>query len=287
MAPKNAPTGRQRRLATELRRLREQAGISIQDAAAMLGADRTMISNMEAGRTTVSADRVRQLATHYKCPDGELVEALAEIAATRRVPTWWAEYRGKLPESHLDVSEVEHHAVRIRTAQTIHLPGLLQTEDHARAIFRLAVPQLSRLDVELRVAHRMQRQDVLTGENPTPYLGIIHEAALRLGFGGWDVARAQLKRLVEASEQPHITLLVIPFSAGEFHGAGQSVLYAEGPVQQLDTVQLDTALGGHFIDAPIPLANYRSLLDLMEASALPADESRDLIRSIAEELGRP
>ncbi|MEU9759566.1 Scr1 family TA system antitoxin-like transcriptional regulator [Streptomyces sp. NPDC047987] len=75
-----------------------------------------------------------------------------------------------------------------------------------------------------------------------------------------------------------------PFRAGAFHGAGQSILYTEGPVGQLDTVQLDTSFGGHFIDAPTPLGNYRSLLDLMEGSALPPDESRDLIRSIAREL---
>ncbi|MEV7593900.1 helix-turn-helix transcriptional regulator [Streptomyces sp. NPDC089922] len=285
MAARNAPTGRQRRLATELRRLREQAGVSIQDAAAMLGADRTMVSNIEAGRTTVSEDRVRQLACHYKCPDSNLIDALAAIASSRRAPNWWAEYRGKLPEGHLDISELEHHAVRIRTAQTVHLPGLLQTEDHARALFELTVPKLSRLDVELRVAHRMRRQTVLTGENPTPYLGIIHEAALRLAFGGQDVARAQLERLADVADEPHITLLVIPFSAGGFHGAGQSILYAEGPVPQLDTIQLDTALGATFVDTPTPLGNYRSLLDLMEESALSADDSREMIQSIAHKIG--
>ncbi|GAA4780880.1 helix-turn-helix transcriptional regulator [Streptomyces sanyensis] len=284
MVSRAAPTGRQRRLATELRRMREGAGVSIREAAAMLGADRTMISNIEAGRTSVSEDRVRQLACHYRCPDEDLIDALSAMAASRRRHHWWSDYRGRLPDGHLDVSEVEHHAVRIRTAQTVHLPGLLQTEDHARAIFGLAVPRLSRLDVELRVAHRMQRQSVLQGDTPTPYTGIIHEAALRLEFGGRSVARRQLERLADACAQPHIRLLVIPFSAGEFHGAGQSVLYAEGPVRALDTVQLDTALGANFVDAPTPLANYRSLLDLMERSALPADDSQDFIRSMAKGL---
>lgn len=179
---------------------------------------------------------------------------------------------------------MEHFATRIRTAQTVHLPGLFQTEDHARAIFEYTVPKLRRLDVELRVEHRLRRQDILSGHNPTPYVGIIHEAALRLEFGGREVARAQLAYLAEAADRDHVTLLVIPFSAGAFHGAGQSVLYAEGPVPQLDTVQLDTAMGAHFVDAPTPLANYRSLLDLMEQSALSPDESQNLIRSIAREL---
>ncbi|MER5552183.1 helix-turn-helix transcriptional regulator [Streptomyces sp. NPDC002793] len=284
MAQRSAPTGRQRRLATEVRRMREQAGVSIQGAATLLGSDRTMISNIEAGRTGLSADRVRQIACHYGCGDSALIDALAEMAGGRRAKHWWDEYRGKLPDGHLDISEMEHFATRIRTAQTVHLPGLFQIEDHARAIFEFAVPRLPRLEVELRVAHRMGRQAVVTGERPTPYLGIIHEAALRLAFGGREVTRRQLDYLAEVSELAHVTLLVIPFHAGAFHGAGQSILYTEGPVTQLDTVQLDTSFGGHFIDAPTPLTNYRSLLHLMESSALTPDESRDLIRSIAREL---
>ncbi|MFD7970045.1 helix-turn-helix domain-containing protein [Streptomyces clavifer] len=284
MAQRSTPTGRQRRLATEVRRMREQAGVSIQGAATLLGSDRTMISNIEAGRTGLSADRVRQIACHYGCGDSELIDALAEMAGGRRAKHWWDEYRGKLPDGHLDISEMEHFATRIRTAQTVHLPGLFQIEDHARAIFEFTVPRLPRLEVELRVAHRMSRQAVVTGESPTPYLGIIHEAALRLAFGGREVTRRQLDYLAEVSELTHVTLLVIPFHAGAFHGAGQSILYTEGPVTQLDTVQLDTSFGGHFIDAPTPLGNYRSLLGLMEGSALPPDESRDLIRSIAREL---
>ncbi|WP_262701709.1 MULTISPECIES: DUF5753 domain-containing protein [Streptomyces] len=102
-------------------------------------------------------------------------------------------------------------------------------------------------------------------------------------FGGRKVAKAQLEYLADAADRDNITLLMIPFSAGSFHGAGQSILYAEGPVPQLDTVQLDSAYGPHFVDSPTPLANYRALLDLMEGSALPPEESQKLIRSIARD----
>ncbi|MDQ0774334.1 transcriptional regulator with XRE-family HTH domain [Streptomyces aurantiacus] len=283
MAPRHAPTARHRRLATEVRRLREQAGISVQQAASLLNADRTLVSNIEAARTGLSEERVRQLASIYRCPEPALIDALASLIGPRRPTHWWDEYRGKIPEGHLEVSEVEHFATRIRTAQTVHLPGLLQTEDYARAIFELTIPKLSRLEVELRIAHRLGRQKILTRSSPTPYVGIIHEVALRLNFGGRGAARTQLEHLAEASERDNITLLVIPFSAGGFHGAGQSVLYAEGAVPQLDTVQLDTELGSHFVDAPTPLTNYRSLLELMEQAALPAGDSQTLIRSIARE----
>jgi transcriptional regulator with XRE-family HTH domain len=284
MASRTHLTGRQLRLATEIRRMREHAGVSIQQAAALLGVDRTMVSNLEGCRMSITEERVHQLAAHYNCPDAALVDALAAIARSRKSPDqWWNEYRGKLPDGFLDVSELEHYAVRIRTAQTNHAPGLFQTEEYARAVFDLVVPPLRRLDVELRVAHRLARRAVFDRESPTPYTGIIHEAALRIQFGGPKVSRAQLDFLAEAGRQEHVRLLVIPFSAGGFPGAGQAVLYAEGAVPDLDTVQLDTPYGAAFVDSPTPLTNYRALLDLWEGMALPPGKSRDLMRAIARD----
>ncbi|WP_347877154.1 DUF5753 domain-containing protein [Streptomyces sp. 8K308] len=213
-----------------------------------------------------------------------MTDALAEMARTRTAKHWWDEYRGKLPDGFLDVCEVEYYATRIRTAQTVHLPGLFQTEEHARALFDLVVPALPRLEVELRVAHRLGRQAISDGDGSILYVGIIHEAALRMQFGGRDVARRQLNHLAEAADRDNVTIVVIPFSAGSFHGAGQSILYAQGVVPQLDTVQLDTAYGPLFADAATPLANYRSLLDLMEESALSASRSQGVITSIAREI---
>ncbi|MFJ8747971.1 Scr1 family TA system antitoxin-like transcriptional regulator [Streptomyces sp. NPDC102441] len=97
---------------------------------------------------------------------------------------WWEEYRGKIPPGFLDVSALENYAIRLRTIQTAHLPGLFHTEDHARAIFELFVPALPRLEVELRVAHRMARQSVIMRGQGTPYSGVIHEAAIRMQLGG-------------------------------------------------------------------------------------------------------
>lgn len=284
MASKNPPTGRQRRLATEVRRLREQAGLSVAEAAERLGADRTMVSNIEAARTGLSEDRVRQIASFYRCSDHALIDALAGMTGARRGRLWWEEYRGKVPCGFLDICELEHYAVALRTSQTTHLPGLFQTEDHARAIFSLAVPKPRPLELELRLAQRMARQTLLDRPNPPQYTGIIHEAALRIQFGGAKTTRAQLEYLAEASERERVTLLVIPFSAGGIFGDGQSILYAKGPVPQLDTVQLDSALGAVFVDAPTPLTNYAALLDNMERMALPAVASRDLILAIAREL---
>ncbi|MEU6376685.1 helix-turn-helix transcriptional regulator [Streptomyces sp. NPDC046909] len=277
------PTGRQLRFGTELRKLRESAGLSATQAGQLVGAQQSQISNMEAGRVGVSAERVRALACHYKCADRALTEALATMTSQRH-RGWWEEYRDLLPAALLDLAEVEHHAAHLRVSVTVHIPGLLQTIDHARELFRQVIPELSPPDIEHRVSYRIKRQAVLFRDPPTPYEVVVHEAALRMQFGGPAMARAQLHHMLDMSERDHVTLRVLPFTAGSFPGSGQSIFYSNGPVPQLDTVHLDQSHGPVFLDAEAQLHMYRRLLDRMEARALPPAKSRDVIHQIAREL---
>ncbi|KAK1182007.1 helix-turn-helix transcriptional regulator [Streptomyces sp. NBS 14/10] len=283
MPMRSLPTARQLRLGTELRRLRERAGMSSTEAGRLLGTNQTTISNIEASRLGVSADRLRALARNYSCADEALITALIGMAVQRR-RGWWEEYREILPTGLLDLAELEHHALALRTAYIAHLPGLLQTAEHAREIFRQVVPTLPPPEVEHRVSHRVKRQAILYGGKPTAYTAIVHEAALRMRFGGPDTARAQLQHILDMSEHEHIKVAVIPFEAGSFPGSGQSMLYAVGPVPQLDTVQLDTEYGSELLDAPAQLERYRVVLDRMETVALPESRSRDLVQSIIRSL---
>ncbi|GAA0466249.1 helix-turn-helix transcriptional regulator [Streptomyces stramineus] len=283
MPVRTSPTARQLRLGAELRKLRERAGMSSTEAGRLLGTNQAQISNIEASRFGVSADRLRALARNYSCADQELVDALIGMAEDRK-KGWWEEYREILPAGLLDLAELEHHAVALRTAFISHLPGLLQTAEHAREIFRQVVPQLPPPEVEHRVSHRIKRQEVLYRSDPTPYTAIVHEAALRMRFGGPGTAREQLRHIVEMSNREHITVLVIPFDAGTFPGSGQSISYAVGPVPQLDTVQLDTEHGSELLDAQAQLERYRIVLDRMEAVALGEADSRELIKSIIPTL---
>ncbi|GAA2336693.1 helix-turn-helix transcriptional regulator [Streptomyces kunmingensis] len=283
MAPRITPTVRQRRFGTELRRMRDAAGLTAPVAAERLGSDRTMISNIESGRFGISEERLRRLASIYECDDAELIDALAAMTGGR-TRGWWDEYRGKVPQDFLDLAELEHHAVGLRTLQTAYLPGMFQTEEHARALFDLFIPALPRLEVELRIAQRQARHRVLTKTPPVRYQGLVHEAALRIHVGGRDVARAQLARLLEESERENVTLLVIPFSAGEFPMAGDSVLYAAAESPLVDTVQVDSPIGAVFFDSPTQLANFRRRLDAIEQVALNPQQSRDVILGIAKDL---
>ncbi|MBB1244628.1 helix-turn-helix transcriptional regulator [Streptomyces durbertensis] len=281
MPPRKAPTARQRRLGSELRKIREHAGLTLVDAAALLSTDRTSISNTESGRFGVSGERVRTWAGLYGCPDESYVDALVRMAEERG-KGWWDDYRDQLSAGALDLAELEHHARALRAVQIMHIPGLLQTEEYAHAVFQEAVPPLNGATLRRRLSHRLRRRDVLDRPDPPQCTFLIHEAALRMTFGSRKVAQAQLGYLLKQSERDNVTVRVIPFDVGGFPNAGSSTLYAHGEVPQLDTVQTDTPHGPAFLDAETRLANYRAVLDRTQEKSLSPRKSRDFIQQIAQ-----
>lgn len=122
MPPRTVLTQRQKRLGSELRRMRTAAGMSAEYAAGLLGVDRSRISNMESGQRGINAERLRKLACNCDCTDEAYVEALVEMAEPSQAG-WWERYRGSLPQGLLDISETEAYAVRLRGANTVHVPG--------------------------------------------------------------------------------------------------------------------------------------------------------------------
>ncbi|WEV27047.1 helix-turn-helix transcriptional regulator [Streptomyces sp. 71268] len=283
MPPRTVTTARQRRLGVELRKMREAAGLNAREAAAILGLDHTKVSHMETARTGVGSDRLRVLANSYGCTDEPYLQALIAMA-TERDRGWWEEYRGTLPAGFLDLSELEAKAKNLRTYQIAHLPGLAQTEDYARAVFRFTFPRLDEDHIEARIEHRMRRAHILDRRDGPHFSAVIHEAALRMRFGGAATTRAQLEHLLTLSERPNCTIRVLTFDVDGFAGSGQAVLLATGDVPQLDTVHLDFAHGAAFLDAAAQLSAYRDLLAEMESRSLEVAESRDLIREIAHKL---
>ncbi|MFD6417173.1 helix-turn-helix transcriptional regulator [Streptomyces sp. NPDC060194] len=283
MPPRSNPTLRQRRLGVELQKLRVAAGLTADRAAKEMGIQRVVVTGVEAGRAGVSAERVRLFAKTYGCADDDLTDALAEMTVARG-QAWWDRFRGQLPQRFADIAELEWHAPRIRFCLTVHLPGLLQTPDHATAVFAAAYPPLSGADADARLRHRLERQQILD-RPPAPQLDVIlHEAALRMEFGGPAVVRRQLRHLLGASERRAVSLRIIPFKAGGFPGAGQSVTYVEGAVPALDTVALDATHGPEFVDDADQLQKYRGQLDAAAAVALTTEESRTFIARLAGEL---
>ncbi|MEU9241556.1 helix-turn-helix transcriptional regulator [Streptomyces sp. NPDC048385] len=279
MAKRIEPTARQLRLAVELRRLRDTAGLSSREAAVLLGVNAPQISQIESGLAGVSEKRLRTLAANYSCSDDELIEALAAMTKDR-TRGWWEEYR-ELPAPFLNLAELEHHATFLREAQFLYIPGLLQTEDYARAVYAYRVPELPQTALELRVQHRLRRKVVL---DRTPFDAIIHEAALRIMVGDRAASRAQLNEVLEVSEADNVTVRVIPFAAEGFAGAASAMLYAGGAVPKLDTVVRDGPNGAAYVDSDGQLAALRTLLRKLEAASLNPGKSRDFINRVAKEL---
>ncbi|UPZ30812.1 helix-turn-helix transcriptional regulator [Streptomyces sp. LRE541] len=277
------PTARQLRLATELRRLREAAGLNSREAAALLGVSPAQITHIESGLAGVSEKRLRRLASHYACTDTEFIDALVAMA-TDRTHGWWEEYRGLLPTSFLDLSELDHHARCRRDVAVLFVPGPLQTEAYARAIFSNRVPELTDEERELRVHHRINRRVIIEGPDAIPYELVIHEAALRIIVDDRAAARAQLSRLLDLSEADHITVRVLPFTLEGFARAGSTMTYVGGPVPKLDTVVRDVPHGSVFIDSEAMLGVFRTRFRKIEEVALAPDRSRDFIHELAKEL---
>ncbi|MEV8323827.1 helix-turn-helix transcriptional regulator [Kitasatospora sp. NPDC056731] len=267
----------------ELRKMRDGAGRTTAQAAAIFGLDRTKITQVEKGNYPITAERVRALAADFEESDADYVDALAAMAEDR-AKGWWEAYRGFVPVGFLDISELEHHSRDLLSYQICHLPGAMQTEDYCRAIFREAHPPLTPRLLETRVEYRVQRSQRLMAEGTPSHTAIIHEAALRMRFGGSDVARAQLDQLLEFSHLPHVTIRVVSFVADGFKGAGQTVTYANGVVPRLDTVLLDAVGGPVFLHDRNQLDNYRRIIEIMTRRSLTVEDSRDLITQIKKDM---
>ncbi|MFD0251880.1 helix-turn-helix domain-containing protein [Streptomyces sp. NPDC127113] len=283
MAPRNRPTARQVRLGTELRRLREAAGLKAREVAGLLSSTSAQMSQVEAGFAGASEERVRRLAAHYACADDALVEALVTMA-TGRSTGWWDDFRGILPPVFLDVAELEHHATFLHEVVITHVPGLLQTPDYARAVFGYMVPELPDSELTPRVEHRMRRRAVIDRNPPVPYETIVHEAALRIRVGDRAVSRAQLRRVLEESEKEHITVRVVPFDTDHFAGASAAMMHVGGPLPILDTVLRDSPSGTAFLDAQSQLERFRTLFRKVGEAALDPIRTRDFIHKLATEL---
>lgn len=281
--PRTQPTARQTRLGAELRKLREAAGMSAREASGILGIHAVTISQLESGKAGISGERVRRLAANYACHDTALIDALAAMTE-ERTRGWWEDYRGILPALFLDLAEMEHHARYLRYVEIVHVPGPLQTEDYARAVFSYTRPELPPNELKAWVAHRTQRRVVIDRYPPTESTFIVHEAALRIRVADRKVARNQLRVLLDQSEREHLTVRVIPFDRDGFGGANCSMTYAGGPVPQLDTALRDSPHGTAFVHAQAQIALLDSMYRKAEHASLDTGPSRDLINRIAQDL---
>ncbi|WP_328495479.1 helix-turn-helix domain-containing protein [Streptomyces sp. NBC_00414] len=262
---------RQRRLGYELKHLREQAGFSAGEAAERIGMGRAQLSQIETAKTTILTERLHELCRLYGCTDATYVEALVAMSeATGK--GWWTAHRKHMEPGALDLAELESEALKIRTHEPLFIPGLFQTADYARAIF--TSPRLGFDNIEECLKFRMERQRILTLDDPPSVHAVIHEAALHMRFGGADVVREQLLRLIELARLPNVTIQIYPFSAQAYAALSGNFAHFVPHETKLGTVVLEAPLGSRYLTEQSHLLEYAALFDRLTESALaPIDVS--------------
>ncbi|MEV8475180.1 helix-turn-helix transcriptional regulator [Streptomyces sp. NPDC051173] len=278
------PTVRLRRLAAELRRLRTGVELTREDVSAHTGINTATLYRIETARVRPQRRTLIALLNLYEVPEpqrGEIL-ALSQGASTQG---WLRPYHSELPEEYTAYISFEAEARAVRNYESLFIPGLLQTEDYARAVIKGVLPMASTREVEQRVQARVERQAVLAKGDPLHMWAIMDEAALRRVVGGPDVMHEQMRHLATVATDPHMTLQVIAFGAGAHAGMpGSFVLMSFPEVEDPEIIYIDSMAGDLFLEAEADVRRYGAIFDNLRAVALSPDDTSSLIASLAKEL---
>jgi transcriptional regulator with XRE-family HTH domain len=278
MARDHSPTVRRRRLAGELRRLRDQAQLTIEDVAEKLSCSSSKISRIETGHVGVTPRDTRDLLKLYGVEPDQL-EALVQLSREARKKGWWHTYNEVFTGAFVGL---EAETSSLRAYQALLIPGLLQTEDYMRAVIRAARPDATEAHVEKRVMARLARQRLLTDLDPPRYWAVIDEAVLCRPVGGHQVMHAQLNWLIARAALPHVTIQVLPFAAGAHAGMEGPFLILGFPEQSdPDVVYVDNTTTGIYLEEPAEILRYTLMFDHLRAAALAPDATLTRIAAAA------
>lgn len=283
MSVRTSPTVRRRRLGTELRRLRELAGFTCEQAGDHLNCSASKISRIETARVPARVVDVQALCQLYRAGI-EQTTILIALARESKTQGWWQRYDGVLPDWFATYVGLEAEAVEIRTYQIELIPGLLQTEGYARALFEAS--ELNAPDeVESAVAIRRSRQEVLRGDNPPQYWAVLSEAALYRMVGGPAIMRDQLLYLTEVSELRNVAIQVIRLDVGAHPGMSTPFVVLRFPDHADHQVTfIDYLTGGLYLERPEEVDQFNLAFNHLVAAAESPHRSIDLIRTKAKEI---
>jgi transcriptional regulator with XRE-family HTH domain len=283
--PDPSPTIRERRVAIELRRLREQAGLTLDQAAERLGWSRATLGRMETAVRRIKPAELQRLLDIYKV-DGRRRDDLVELARGARERGWWHRFTDTLPAAYATYIALEAEARSLRCYDALVVHGLLQTEDYAREVIRAGMMQLaSGSQVDRRVEVRLNRQALLTDRDPPLELWcVIDENALRRMIGGVSVMQAQYARLAEMADRPNVTLQIMPHDRGAHPGVEGSFAILEFPERYMPDVGYIEALNAAlYVEESAHVHAYSLVFNHLVAEALGIGESAAYLRRLAAE----
>ena len=270
-------------LGGQLRRLREAAGMTPEQAGYEIRASRSKISRLENGRVKLKSRDVTDLLTLYGVTDEDTRSKFLALVRQSNTEDWWRKYSDILPDWFETYVGLEAAAATIRSFEVQFVHGLFQTEDYARAVSRLR-KTASDDEIERRVALRLKRQDLLSRPNPPYIWSVMDEAVLRRVVGGPAVMRAQFRHLIEVAEFPHVTLQVVPFARGVHSGESGSFTVLRFEERYLpDVVYIEQLTGATYLDQRSDVEHYLAVVDELSTVALTPAETTRFIEQVARE----
>jgi transcriptional regulator with XRE-family HTH domain len=256
-------------LGAQLRRLREAAEITPEQAGYEIRASRSKISRMEHGRVGFKQRDVADLLTLYGVTDERTRSGVLSLAQQANTQGWWRQYGDILPDWFEAYLGLEAAATLIRTFELQFVHGLFQTEAYARAVTVLGHRAAPADEIDRRVSLRMKRQDLLEDHDAPRVWSVMDEAALRRPVGGRHVMREQLNRLIEVAALPRVTVQVVPFKRGGHAGAGGSFTVLRfGQPDLPDVAYIEQLTSALYLERRTDVDHYLEVMNRLSAEAL-------------------
>lgn len=279
----SGPTIARWQLGRQLKAARETAKITQIEIAEVLGCSESKIYKLEAGDVGVNRGDLIVMLDRYGIADEQRQATIFDLQRQGKQRGWWAKY-GQLPINYSMYVGLEGAAVEVKNFELAVVPGLLQTEEYAKAITSVARPGQEE-EIRRRVELRMARQACLTEDPPLKFWAIVDEGVLHRRTGGADVMRAQLRHLIDMSRRPNVELQVLPFSEGWHPGTVGSFSILEFPEHIHSPVAyVESQAGDAYLEREDDLRRVTLIYTHLHAAALSVSKSRELIAALATEL---
>lgn len=288
MSSSGSPPVRRRRLAAELRRLREVSGKTAVEVGETLGWSKAKVSRYELARSGLKPADVGRLLEYYGVA-GNQREQLLALAEEATHKGWWEAYSDVLTEQHLAFIGLEAEATAILEWQISAVPGLLQTEQYAREVLSgyHEVATISPRAIQRRVETRLIRQQLLTRDEPLELVALLDESVLLRQRGDQSVMHAQLRRLADASELPNVTIQILPLNKHHGLAVNPFAILQFGRAHETklhDVVNLEHLSNELYVEGDTDTYQFRLAFNHLAEESLPPPESRELIRAIARRV---
>jgi transcriptional regulator with XRE-family HTH domain len=277
-----SPTVRRRRLAAELRRLRERAGMTGDQVADRVGWSASKLSRIENAHTVPGDAEIRQLLDLYDV-EGHYAHELFALAQEAASKGWWETYSPTLPPDYASLIGLEAEAQAALSWEPLIVPGLLQTGDYAREVTNGYLERIDPVppsETRRRVEARLARQRILTRDNPLRLSVVLDQSVLHRRFGDRSVMRSQIKRLLDLSERDNISLRILQLDGRHPIGTGAFVLLQFGEVHDVtyqDVVYIENLTGGRYVEEEDEVFRYKRAFDRLSDLALDEQKSREIL----------